>query len=444
MRVRTPSLPLVLSAGISLAALVTACNGGSATAPPFSTGVAAPTPTPSPAPATTVAPIPSAGGSVTFPSVSGLAATFQFGAGAPAGTTMTATESLGPPANAPAPSALRRIEAVNGATTFFFVTFTVSQTISTQLLTGESFAIPSTYPTTALYFVEFDDITSSPGTKIASFGPASVVNGRISFTNTGGNGGGNTPSLLAGHSYLCQVYYVTGSASPTPTPTSAATPTPSPTPTSSPTTAPTPTPTPTVTATPTATPTAKPTATPTPTPTPTATPIPNWAFSGDPHTVTFSSTGPNSASTGPYQNLTVATTWGSYTPAGTASFSIAQATGSGDINPSGFPLNSSFGHVVRYVSFSATPPLTFTQTPDLVFTMASPGTFGGTTCYIDSLSGGQNNTPVWNQTIGPQSPSGNPPTVHFPAQSISPNTVNVGNNNSSGSDGIVYVSLNCN
>jgi hypothetical protein len=76
--------------------------------------------------------------------------------------------------------------------------------------------------------------------------------------------------------------------------------------------------------------------------------------------------------------------------------------------------------------------------------MASPGTFGGTTCYLYSLNGGQNNTPVWTAILGPQSPSGNPPAVHFPAQSIAPNTVSVGNNNASGSNGIVYLSLNCN
>ncbi|HEV3086649.1 MAG TPA: hypothetical protein VGX96_05435, partial [Candidatus Elarobacter sp.] len=134
-------------------------------------------------------PIPTTAGTIALPSVGGIAATFQIGAGAPAGTTLTATESLAAPSNAPAPSAVRRVQAVSGATTFFFVSFTVSQTISTQFLTGESFALPSTYPTNAQYFVEFDDITSSPATKIASFGPATVANSQVQFQNTGGNGG---------------------------------------------------------------------------------------------------------------------------------------------------------------------------------------------------------------------------------------------------------------
>jgi hypothetical protein len=142
---------------------------------------------------------------------------------------------------------------------------------------------------------------------------------------------------------------------------------------------------------------------------------------------------------GPYQNVMLSTTWGSNTQNAAPAFTSSLATGTGDINPSGFPLNTANGHVVMYMRFTATPAVTFVNTPDATFTLSGPATFGGTTCYLDSLNGTINN-PNWRAVLGPVSPSAN--TVRFPAQALQPpNTVDVGN---PGTNGTVYLSLNCN
>ncbi len=158
-------------------------------------------------------------------------ATITLASGAPAGVTITASSSATGPSNAPAPSSVKRAaESINGAVPFFFVTFTVSANLSTQFFSSQTVSLLSSDPSTASYYVEFDDITSSPGTKLGCTGPGTVSGSTatISNSNSGGvcmnSGSGGPPTLATGHTYLLQFYYVTGSsASPTPTPTATAT-----------------------------------------------------------------------------------------------------------------------------------------------------------------------------------------------------------------------------
>jgi virginiamycin B lyase len=242
--------PLLVALG---ALAVASCGGGGTSAPPFFTGTAAPgTPTPSPsptasptpAPGSTTAAIPSGGGPVALPTVAGEAATLTFAAGAPAGTTLTATESTTAPGGAPAPSSLRRASSFPGATPFFFVKFTVSANVSLATFAGEAVSLLSSQPQTASYYAELDDMTTASATVVLSrCGPATPSTFTATIVNSTCLTSGVT-SLSTGHSYLLQFYYV---AAGTPTPTPSATPTMTPTATPKPTATPVPTATPTPT-----------------------------------------------------------------------------------------------------------------------------------------------------------------------------------------------------
>lgn len=161
---------------------------------------------------------------------------------------------------------------------------------------------------------------------------------------------------------------------------------------------------------------------------------PNYVFSGVTASQTFNSTG-GSISVGPYQGVSLSTTWGSNNAAGSVAFTASLATGNGDIAPSGFPPNTGNGNVVIYLEFTANPGVSFAKTPNAVFTANA---FGGTTCYLYSLNG-QGSTATWNQVIGPATPSGT--TVTFPPANLqAPNTVDVG---STSTGNQVYLSLAC-
>ena len=173
--------------------------------------------------------VPAGGGTVSLPAASnGQSASFTVGAGATSGTTITASSSTSAPGSAPAPSSIHRsAESISGAVPFFFVTFSVNQNLSAQLITSEMVSVLSSFPSTASYYVEFDDITSSPGTKLGCAGPGTVASLVATIANNGGSGvcsnTGSTPTLAPGHTYLLQFYYVTSGNSPTATPTGGAT-----------------------------------------------------------------------------------------------------------------------------------------------------------------------------------------------------------------------------
>jgi hypothetical protein len=425
LRLQRAPLSLGLAAGIALAALLAACGGNSSTPPTVSGPTATPTPTATPGPTSvsTTMPLPTTATTLPLPTLNGMSVTFHIAAGAASGTTVTATESTGAPPNAPAPSSARHREAITGATNIFYVTMTFSQTVSSNFFPGEDLTLLSTLPTSAQYFTEIDDITSAPATKIGTFGPATLTGLLAAYTNNGGNNGnGGPPNLTVGHTYLFQFYYTPASTTPTPTPTPSASATA----------------TPTTTATPTPTPTGSSSSAPTPTPTPTSSSSPSaqpdYTFAGVTASATFTSAGGGPVTTATYQGLTLSTTWGQNNTSST-NFTESVATGSGDISPPGFLLNTGNGHVAIYIKFTATPATQFTLTPGATITANSPATFGGTSCTLYSLN---SNGTTWKSIITGLTPSSN--TVTLTPQTIPGSTVDVGNA-SNGNQ--AYLSLAC-
>ena len=196
---------LIVSAGL----FVASCSGGVNTTP-------VPTPPPTSSPSNALS-IPVNGGSLTLPGVNAQVPTLTFTGGAPSGVTIAATSSVTAPGGVPGPSNLKRkIASLAGAVPFFFVTFTVSASISAQYISGETVTLASNDPPAGLYYAEFDDITAAPATKLGTAGPGSV-SGNVATIS---NGGAITPTLAPGHTYLLQFYYLpAGTATPTPSPT---------------------------------------------------------------------------------------------------------------------------------------------------------------------------------------------------------------------------------
>ncbi len=222
----------VIAVVLSAAVAVAGCGGGSSVATPAATAP----------PATTTQGIPTTGGTVALPAAAnGQSATLGIAAGAPAGVAITATSFTSAPPLTPAPSSLaRKAQAISGAVPFFYVTFSVSATLAVKYISSQSVSLVSADPVTAGYFVEFDDITAAPATSLGSAGPVTAVNGIASFVS--GNASQQTGSLLAGHSYLMQFYYIVGggpSPSPSASPTGSASASPSPGPSASSSAAPT-------------------------------------------------------------------------------------------------------------------------------------------------------------------------------------------------------------
>jgi len=219
---RFAAAALVVSGGL----IVASCGGGSIATTPISNATNAPASTQT---------VPSGGGSLTLPAAAGgQVATLAFAAGATGGVTVTASSSATGPGNAPAPSSLTRsTEAISGAVPFFYITFTVSGNLLATLLNSETVTLLASQPSNASYYVEFDDITSSPSTKLGCAGPGTVSGTTATVTNQSASGacsntGGNSPNLVPGHTYLVQFYYVAaGTASPSPSPSSSASASPS-------------------------------------------------------------------------------------------------------------------------------------------------------------------------------------------------------------------------
>jgi len=226
---------------VALAVAVAGCAGGSTVAHnPVSTPSAS-----AGSGVTSTITIPAGGGSVALATVGGQTATFDFSGSGIAGTTITATSSTTAPGNAPAPSAvLRRPQALAGAVPVFFVTFTVSPSLTAASIASESVTLGANDPTIATYFAEYDDITAAPGTKIFTFGPGTVANGTATIAN-GATGLTSPVTFEAGHTYLLQFYYLpVGTASPSPgsSPSASASSAPSPTPSAGSSSAPSPAP----------------------------------------------------------------------------------------------------------------------------------------------------------------------------------------------------------
>jgi len=190
--------------------------------------------------------VPAAGGTTELAATAnGQVVTLGFASGAPA-VSISASSSVTAPAGAPVPSSIKRAAAsISGAVPFYFVSFSVSGSLAAQYLTSEAIEITNAQPASAAYYVEFDDTTTSPAVKLASFGPATIANAVATVTSTAI--AGSTTTFLPGHTYLMQFYYVaapvatpTPSTPPSTSPSAAPTSSPSVTPSSAPTTAPSP------------------------------------------------------------------------------------------------------------------------------------------------------------------------------------------------------------
>lgn len=202
--------------------IVASCAGGSVSSSPNGLATAVPQ---------TTQIVPTGGGTLSLPATAnGQSATVTVGAGAPAGTEITASSSTSAPGGAPAPSsALRRdAQSIPGAVPFYYVIFSVNQPLSAQLLEAETVSVLNTFPAGAAYYAEFDDITATPGTKLGCAGPATPSGQSVTVNNSVQSGacsssGGNV-TLEPGHKYVVQFYYVpSGSPTPSPSPTATAT-----------------------------------------------------------------------------------------------------------------------------------------------------------------------------------------------------------------------------
>jgi hypothetical protein len=398
---------------MAVAFVVAGCNGGGSTAPapPKTT---APTPTPSPAPVSTTQAIPTNGGTITLPTTGGYSASFAVAAGAPSGT-VTSTETTVAPSNAPAPSsALRRPAAVVGQGALFYVTLQFSVSVPVSYFTGGTFTVPIVASGVS-YEIEIDDITATPATVLGDIGP-------LTFSGTTGtwvSGGGGGQTLLAGHTYLFQLFEESPAPSPTPTPAATATPsgTATPTPTASPTTHPT------------ATPTASPTATPNSSPTPlgvTFTGGTSGAQTSNPSTGNVSVDASDSDGTGTF----VQATFGGGSPAsyqmtGYIADKDAQITPISAWTTNGGPGDLSGGDVYAMVTPSVSIDLT-----SISITFGSPNISSGQSCTLYGVNW-TGSVWAWNALAAPVTVT-TPQQVTFTVTSggqnnlnIAPNTTNI-------------------
>ena len=346
--------------GLLLAgAVVAGCTNASTTGP-------APSVQSTPAPGslgTQLVVIPGTAGTVSLPAIDGITPAFGIASGAPAGLTMSASESTGAPANAPAPSSLARktAAAATGIVPFLYITSTFSAAVPAGIIASEilSFAAGLT-PSGPDFYCEIDDVTTANGSKIATFGPFTVNGGSVTIVN---GTGGTSPSFLANHTYLFQFY-----ALPIPVPT----PTPSPSPSAMPT------------ATATATSTASATPSPTPSPTGPGTPVPAFNFTGP--SASVASVTPPTLPAALVVPATGAAGYGTYAAhvsiqfgaeTTTAPFALGAALGStaNDISPAAqFPFyTGSAATPIFYALLTTTAEVSFSQTPAITVSVSSFG-----------------------------------------------------------------------
>gem|GEM_PF-3456534 len=351
--------------------IVAGCSGGSTPAAPS----VQPT-TPPGSSITSLLAVPGTAGSLTLPSIGGNTPSFGIGAGAPAGLTLTATESLSAPLHAPVilASATRKTASASPSpvTPFLFITATFSASVPAGVVASEIIALSSTLPQLANYFCQIDDITGGTSDTLGTIGPILPLNGAATFGNGSGGAG---QGLAAGHTYLFQFYELPIPApTPTPTATATATATPSGTPTTIPS------------------PVVSPTITPSPTPTGPTTPVPAFTFSG-PHASSASANPPAAPAamtlpaTGGYGTFgaQATVTWGA--SSGSSAFVLSTALGTaGDISPVNpgdqFPFyTGSAATPLFYVLVSTSAPVSFTQSPAITVTVSHG--FGSTnTCSL--------------------------------------------------------------
>ena len=232
---------------IAIAGFVTACNGGSSTAPPFNTGVAVPTATPSPVPTPTPGPN-SANGTLNTSTTA--SSTLSLGPLGPGDTGTAACPptsvvshlavvfSLTAPAGTPAVQAMKRRPKTIGGTNivplgYFTVTPDVNVNCPNTPAFTMTFPTGATLPSAGSSYVAMFDPGNAPSGWNTISGPATTTGNTISWTTY------SFPFTLVANRPYAFVLFTTSStlavATPTPTPTPTPSPTPTPTPTPSPT-----------------------------------------------------------------------------------------------------------------------------------------------------------------------------------------------------------------
>jgi hypothetical protein len=334
----------------------------------------APTPTPIATPAPGTFAIPAAGGTIALPAMGGVAPSFTILAGAAAGTTGIFADGATAPASAPAPSSTVRRGAALGVTPFLYITATFSTNVPGGVVADEVLELSNTFSQTAGYLCELDDITSSPGTKLATYGPATPAGTTSKVTIANGVTGSAGPALIASHTYLFQ-FYVQPAASPSPSPTASPSPSPSASASASasPTVSPSPSPSPVASA----------------TPTPGPSPLGTYMFSGP--TVTGATVTPPTApaplvvpATGTYGTYGVSMSIVFGSASTTAPFALTAALGSqsrNDISPSTYPFYTGTAATpLFYIQVTSSAPVTFPMTPAVTLTAMSY--VGGNMCSL--------------------------------------------------------------
>jgi hypothetical protein len=228
-------------------AALAACNGGSSTPPPFSTGTATPTAPPAVptlAPAAAATSVPLASGSapaqpIAIPPAAGLSGSFTLPAATlPANTTLAVTTTTTIPAGVTPLSAGRRVRSTSsGLEVLYYQGLQFNQSVTFPAFPAFSIALPSGYNTSqGVFELAFYDGNGWT----YPLGSAGVPNGQtLTFSSASG-----PVTYQADRAYYFALYYAPTPPAPTPTPTATPVPTASPTPTPGPTSTPTPTPTP--------------------------------------------------------------------------------------------------------------------------------------------------------------------------------------------------------
>jgi hypothetical protein len=169
--------------------------------------------------------LPASGGSIPVNSGNQVSS-LQIAAGAPV-VAITVVGATAAPTNAPLPSAKDRAPeqaasaspspsasptAIPGAVVPYYVTLVVSANVPGSAFSGATLTLNGSEPGNALYYLEVDDISSAPASRLGTF--AGTVAGGVVTYSTSGLG-----AFMPQHTYLYQYFYLPQVASFSPAPT---------------------------------------------------------------------------------------------------------------------------------------------------------------------------------------------------------------------------------
>ncbi len=202
----TVGTPPPVNTGTAVSATPTANPGATATpsptASPVVTSTPTPTPTPTPNPASVTGTASIGSGSIftAGPVGAGYSTEIDFPTTAPSsGTTATYTLSVNAPAQVPSPAPSCSPSGLG--TPLVYLSFTVSQSVTTSAGPTEKLTLPASFSTSGhTFYQEFDDVTN-PSHQCPDV--ASSVSGQtVTFA-----GGGKGTTLNAGDTFVIVFFY---------------------------------------------------------------------------------------------------------------------------------------------------------------------------------------------------------------------------------------------